>query len=123
MADLSITVDDVSLTARWTDDDPTTRDAVAAALPVSGAASRWGDELYFQAGIEAAPTATGTHVPVGALAYWPAGDALCLFWGPTPASDGSEPRAASPVAVVAQVDDVAPLAEVTGDATVTVERA
>ena len=37
-------------------------------------------------------------------------NALCLFWGPTPASRGDEPRAAAPVAVVAKLEDVAPLA-------------
>jgi hypothetical protein len=34
---------------------------------------------------------------VGELAVWPAGNALCIFFGPTPASKGNEPRAVSPV--------------------------
>jgi len=38
-------------------------------------------------------------LPVGALAYWPSGNALCLFRGLTPASENDEPRAASPVTV------------------------
>ena len=34
---------------------------------------------------------------IGEVAYWPPGRALCVFFGPTPASAGAEPRAASPV--------------------------
>ena len=35
----------------------------------------------------------------GHLGYWPPGSALCIFFGPTPMSRGSEIRAASPVDV------------------------
>ena len=46
-------------------------------------------------------------VDVGTLAYWPPGNAFCIFYGPTPASIGAEPRAASPVNIVGRVlDDV-----------------
>ena len=37
------------------------------------------------------------------LAYWTAGHCLCLFWGPTPASQGDECRAASEVNIVGEV--------------------
>ena len=37
------------------------------------------------------------HMQVGELAYWPRGSAFWIFWGPTPASEGEEPRAASDV--------------------------
>ncbi len=33
---------------------------------------------------------------VGEAALWPDGNAFCLFFGPTPASHGTEPRMASP---------------------------
>jgi hypothetical protein len=123
MSDLRLTVDDVTLTASWVDENESLRTALAAALPVAGDATRWGDELYFDAGLDADPTTTAERVPVGAVAYWPAGDALCLFWGPTPASTGDEPRAAAPVALLATIDDVTPLDTVSGGAHVTVERA
>jgi hypothetical protein len=51
---------------------------------------------------------------VGEIAYWPPGSAFCIFFGPTPASEGNvpgggdAPRAAS---------DVNPLGRVEGDAT------
>ena len=123
MSDLEIIVGDRELAASWTDENPETRDAVADALPFAGDASKWGDELYFGIPVDAPAENLRTEVPVGAVAYWPTGDALCLFWGPTPASQGDEPRAASGVAVVAEIEDVAPLADVTDGARVRVERA
>jgi hypothetical protein len=114
--DLRVTVGDVVLAADWVTDAPETRAALAAALPVEGPAARWGDELYVDAGVDVPQEVPTEEVPVGALAYWPAGSKLCLFWGPTPASRGTEPRATSPVTVVAQVRDVAPLAVVEGEA-------
>jgi len=122
VSDLRITVDGRELTATWAEGNPETRAALADALPVEGAATRWGDELYFGVPVDVPPEDTREAVPVGAVAYWPAGDALCLFWGPTPASHGDEPRAASGVAVVAEIDDVTPLSGLDDGATVRVER-
>ena len=123
MADLRITVDDRVLEAGWVEGAPTTRRAIEAALPLAGAAARWGDELYVEVPVDVGPEDTVAEVPVGAVAYWPAGNALCLFWGPTPASTGETPRAASPVTVVAQVADVGPLADLDGGADIRVEAA
>lgn len=81
-------------------DSTPTADAVWNALPIHGRANRWGDEIYFgippRLGLE--PEAREA-VKVGDLGYWPPGHALCLFFGPTPISDGNGPRAASPVNV------------------------
>ncbi|GAB3033650.1 cyclophilin-like family protein [Natronobiforma cellulositropha] len=123
MADLIISVDDVRLEATFTDDAPETRAALEAALPLSGDAARWGDELYFSTPVDVGLENARTEVPVGALAYWPAGNALCLFWGPTPASHGDEPRAASPVNLVALVEDTTALASLEGAGRLTLERA
>ena len=121
MGDLTVTVDDIVLEANWTDDAPITREALEEALPVSGDATRWGDELYFSIPVDVPAENAREEVPVGAIAYWPAGNALCLFWGPTPASTGDEPRAASPVNVVGLIDDVSPLEAVEGGARVAVK--
>ena len=43
------------------------------------------------------------EVEVGDLAYWPAGPAFCIFFGPTPVSTGDQPRAYSPVNVFGRV--------------------
>lgn len=116
MANLTVTVGDRTLDATWTDENPRTRDAVADALPLAGGASRWGDELYVRYEVDVPPENTRERVAVGTLAYWPQGNAVCLFWGPTPASDGDEPRAASPVNAFARVEDVSPLQDIDGGA-------
>lgn len=122
MADLRVRVDDIELTAGWTGANPETRAAIEGALPMSGETDRWGDELYFSTSVDVPAEDAQVEVPVGAVAYWPQGNAVCLFWGPTPASEGSEPRAASPVNVVAMLDDVGPLAGLGNSATITVDR-
>jgi hypothetical protein len=40
---------------------------------------------------------------LGELCYWPPGRAFCIFFGPTPASQGDEIRPASPVNVFGYV--------------------
>jgi hypothetical protein len=78
--------------------------AIRAALPLEARANRWGDEPYFSVPIDAPEDASAqTEVRVGDVAFWPPGHAICTFWGPTPASVGSEPRAASPVSVFAHI--------------------
>lgn len=123
MSDLRLLVDSQELAATWTDVNPTTGDALSEALPLEGDATRWGDELYFPTEVDVPEENSQTEVPVGAIAYWPRGNALCLFWGPTPASHDDEPRAASPVNVIGQINDVDPLARIEGGANVRIERA
>jgi uncharacterized protein len=81
-----------------------TAEALWEALPIESRASLWGEEIYFPISLssEGEPDAR-EEVEVGTVAYWPPGDALCLFFGPTPASTGERPRAASPVTVVGKV--------------------
>jgi hypothetical protein len=79
-------------------DSPVAR-AVAERLPLTLAMNRWGDEYYAGLGASLGEF-TGPMVEVlevGELAYWEPGNALCLFFGPTPVSQGEEPRAASAV--------------------------
>lgn len=101
-----------------------TADAVWDALPLAGRARRWGDEIYFEIGL-ALPAEDGREaVEVGDVAYWPPGQALCLFFGPTPASEGAQPRAASPVNVFGRVEGDATAFRAVRDGThITVERA
>ena len=105
--------------------DSTTADALWQALPITGSVQTWGDEIYFAIPVEVAeaPDAQAT-VDRGAVAYWPPGGALCLFWGPTPMSRGDEIRPASPVNVLGAIDgDPSVLARVADGAAITVERA
>jgi len=122
VTDLTITVDGRTLRARWLDENPQTRAAIEAALPLEGDATRWGDELYVSVPVDVPAENAREELPVGGVAYWPGGNALCLFWGPTPASRGDEPRAAAPVNCVARVDDVSPLEDLDGGATLRIER-
>lgn len=122
MSDLRVIVDGIEFAAEWTERNPETRAAIEAALPLSGEATRWGDELYFTAGLDRQAESPQTELPVGAIAYWPDGDAVCLFWGPTPASRDEEPRAAAPVDVVARLEETRPLESIEGGTTVRIER-
>ena len=74
-------------------------EALAGKLPLEVKLRRWGDEYYgdLGAGLGRFEGETAEVMDVGDLAYWEPGNALCLFFGATPASRGHEPRAASPV--------------------------
>ncbi len=116
MADLIVEVADLTLEATWSDENPATRAAIEDALPLTVDAARWGEELYGSIPVEATPEATTTAVPPGTIAYWPAGSAICLFWGPTPASTDETPVAAGPVGIIATADSIDGLAAIDGGA-------
>jgi uncharacterized protein len=81
-----------------------TADAIWAALPLEVSFSTWGDEIYFDTGVTVDPDDTQPTVAMGDLGYWPPGRAMCLFYGPTPASGPGEIRPASPVAVFGRLE-------------------
>jgi len=95
------------------------------ALPISGEANRWGEEIYFSIPVQCSPEPSAREdMAVGEIAYWPPGSAFCIFFGLTPASDGPEPRAASPVNPVGQVEgDATAFSSVPQGAAVTLEQA
>lgn len=81
-----------------------TAQEVAAQLPLSASASVWGDEIYFAIPVTAAEASDArAEVEIGTLAYWPPGNAFCIFYGPTPASRDTQPHAASPVNVIGRI--------------------
>ena len=84
--------------------DTKVADAVWQALPLAVRMQTWGDELYGSVPLTLPLESPQEEVDLGALAYWPPGHALCIFFGPTPASSGDEPRAASEVTVFGQVE-------------------
>jgi hypothetical protein len=67
-------------------------------LPQHISMSRWGDEFYgtLTRKVNYAGDPLQDVFAVGEIALWPDGNALCIFFGPTPASRGGEPRMASP---------------------------
>ena len=101
--EIVITAHDLRLEGFLTD-SPTAQ-ALAAALPITGQAQLWGEEIYFpvpQVAAELDDTATPV-VHVGDIGYWPTGKAFCLFFGLTPASVPGEIRPASAVNLVGRV--------------------
>ena len=74
-----------------------------------GNVSTWGDEIYFSIPVDMPLENPKDVVFEGDLGYWPPGRAFCIFFGPTPVSQGDEIRPASPVNVFGRV---------TGDSTV-----
>ena len=77
--------------------------AIWEALPIKGEANRWGDEIYFSIPLGLEEENAQEVVGMGDLGYWPPGTALCIFFGPTPASKGDEIRPASPVNVFGNI--------------------
>ena len=104
--------------------DSSTADKVWEALPIASEASTWGDEIYFRAPIEAEEDDAQEVVSMGDVAFWPPGQALCLFFGPTPGSRGDEIRPASPVNVVGRIEgDATIFKQVESGAAVKVDKA
>ena len=73
-------------------------------LPLSGIANTWGDEVYFSIPVHIDQSADARQeVGIGDLGFWPAGDAFCIFFGPTPVSTSEIPKAYSPVNVFGHI--------------------
>jgi hypothetical protein len=102
MTKINISVENLFIEAEMFE-TPTARKMIEA-LPLEGSVNVWGDEIYFniKLQLELEPDAR-QDVAVGDLAYWPAGPAFCIFFGPTPVSTGDQPRAYSPVNIFGRV--------------------
>ncbi len=100
---IRITAGDVVVRAEL--NDSTTAHSIVAVLPIESEASTWGDEIYFTIPVSSGPEDPKEVVELGDLGYWPPGSAFCIFFGPTPASDGDEIRPASAVNIVGRVEN------------------
>ena len=54
---------------------------IYTALPLESSISRWGDEIYFEIPIESKIEDGIEFLDEGSLAYWPPGNAFCIFFG------------------------------------------
>jgi len=66
-------------------------------------AERWGDEVYFELPVKLELKGERTLMEVGEVAYWPDGNCLCIFFGPTPMSRDEQPVAYSKVKPLGRV--------------------
>lgn len=75
---------DVDMTAALNESQ--TARALLGALPVAGAARRWGGEVYFDVPVSVGLEDAVERVSAGDIAYWPPGAAFCVFFGQQPYS-------------------------------------
>ena len=81
-----------------------TAKAIWDSLPIESTCNTWGDEVYFSIPVSLPLDETAKEtVDIGDLGYWPTGKALCIFFGPTPTSEGDEIRPASAVNIVGKI--------------------
>jgi hypothetical protein len=101
---IKIRIGELELLAEM-NDSPSAKKFISR-FPLEFSMSRWGDEYYGDCGLKVELSHDARDVmEVGELAIWPTGNALCIFFGPTPVSKGNEPRAASPVNPVGRMID------------------
>ena len=93
MSRIQVTVGPVTVTA--TLNESHTARLIQQALPFESRAQLWGDEVYFSIPVQADEEDPRANVDSGAVAYWPPGKALCLFFGRQPYS---------PVNLVGQIE-------------------
>ena len=118
---IKITVGGVQVMAKL--NSSRTADLVWFALPIRAQTNIWGDEIYFSTEVEIGEEDAKEVVEMWDIGYWPPGKAVCLFFGPTPVSNGDEIRPASAVNVIGKMEDSAVLLkEVHSNSVVLVEK-
>jgi hypothetical protein len=123
MGKIRITIRNIILNAEFF--DSRTAKAIEDTLPLEAVPEVWGDEFYFEVPVELSLDETATiKVRVGDIGYWPPGNSLAIFFGPTPISSGPEPVPASEVNIVGRITgDVEVLKLVKGARKIRVEKA
>jgi len=74
---------------------PSTVDAITKALPIEGRTALWKEEVYFEIPVKMGDEKAKPKVEQGTIAFWPMGNALCIFYG--------ESQPYSPVNIVGKV--------------------
>ncbi len=100
---IQITIGDTDVAAELNDTE--SGRLVAKALPIEAEFSTWGDEIYFSIPVKVSLENGKDVVDIGELAFWPPGNAFCIFYGATPGSTADMIRPASPVTPLGRVLD------------------
>ncbi len=74
---------------------PRTVETIIKRLPIEGRAALWKEEVYFEVPVKMGKEKAKPNVDKGTIAFWPMGNALCVFYG--------ESQPYSPVNVVGRV--------------------
>jgi uncharacterized protein len=83
---------------------PKTVKAILENLPIEVNINKWGQELYTdRTPIAAREENAKSEVSLMDVAFWPAGNAVCLFYGSTPISKVGKIVPASPVNIVGHI--------------------
>jgi len=90
------------------DKNPKTVQAIWDALPLELNLARWGEELYGTIPVKTGAENSQKECEVGDIGYWIDGRGFCIFFGPTPASSGEKPVAATPVNIFAKIEGTDP---------------
>src|SRR4030042_4515676 len=98
---ITITGEDVKMSAELNDSNSAQK--IWDVLPIEGRVNTWGDEIYFSIPVKVGLENAKAVVSEGDLGYWSPGNAFCIFFGHTPASQGDEIRPASPVNVFGKI--------------------
>jgi len=85
--------------------DSKTSQEIIKKLPIVSRSNIWGNEIYFQIPVYFELENGIEILDTGSVAYWPPGNAFCIFFGKTPASTKDKPQAASPVTVIGKIID------------------
>jgi hypothetical protein len=122
MGKVKITIRDIIVSAELF--ETKTARAIEDVLPIETIPDEWGDEFYFEIPVELPLDETATaKAKIGDIGYWPPGNALAIFFGPTPISSGFEPVPASDVNLVGRIHgDATALKQAKGAKKIRVEK-
>ena len=73
-------------------------------LPINSPINLWGEEIYFPVDLYLDNELPQETVDIGDIAYWPPGNAFCIFFGETPASVDGNIKPASAVTVIGKLE-------------------
>lgn len=119
---IKITAGKVTVAAELSDTDLAR--TIAGKLPIEASPNVWGDEFYFRIPVQSGLDETATSkIKVGDIGFWPPGNAMAIFFGPTPMSSGADPVPASDVCLIGRItDDARLLRNATGAGKIRIEK-